>query len=117
MLSFCFLLKLVFCWIAKRFEGRQKSGSQIPVLFGTLQRADFFETAHMMINSQWHRRYFFEMLCVVLHVPVRHVNSGLDRPPYKQEPYPPLLCMQFDSHWDTHPDKRDHCCFIKPSKS
>lgn len=27
----------------------------------------------------------------------------------------PLLCMQFDSQWDTHPDNADQCGFIKPS--
>lgn len=55
------------------------------------------------------------LLHVGLHVVVRHVNSGLSRPPYKHKLYPPLLCMQFDSQWDTHPDNRDQCGFIKPS--
>lgn len=55
------------------------------------------------------------MLCVVLHGVVRHVNSGPARKLYKHKPYPPLLCMQFDSQWDTHPDNSDQYCFIKPS--
>lgn len=33
----------------------------------------------------------------------------------KRKPYPPRLCMQFDSQWDTHPDNGDQCGFIKPN--
>lgn len=52
------------------------------------------------------------MLRVLVHMVACHVNSGLAGPPYKCKPYPPFLCMQFNSQWDTHPDNRDQRCFI-----
>lgn len=54
------------------------------------------------------------LLSAELHVVFSNVNSALPRPPYKHKLCPLLLCMKLDSLWDTHPDKRDQCCFIKP---
>lgn len=53
-------------------------------------------------------------MCSV-HVSGGHVNPGPTRPHRIHNPSPPLLCTQFDSQWDAHPDNKDQCCFIKPT--
>lgn len=52
--------------------------------------------------------------CVAPHTVVGRVNSVPAGPPSKHKQCPDSLCVQPDSLWDTHPDKRDQCYFIKP---
>lgn len=49
---------------------------------------------------------------MLLHVVVLHVNSALTR--HHTNINHPLLCVQFDSQQDPHPDNVDQCSFIKP---